>query len=179
MSEFQTKRLLLREFIDTDVDPLFEIQGNREHMKFTHWAESRAACEAWLRAYADARRTNGFAPWTIVDRSDQRIIGWGGLNVDPYAPGWGPEISYFIHPARQGRGFATEVVQASLHLGFRDVGLRRIAAFTMRENQASARVLEKCGFKFRRYEPTLERNHYEVRVEDWIAPASPLHARRS
>jgi RimJ/RimL family protein N-acetyltransferase len=41
----------------------------------------------------------------------------------------------------------------------------------MPENQASARVLKKCGFKFLRYEPALDRNHYELRTEDWTVPS--------
>jgi ribosomal-protein-alanine N-acetyltransferase len=90
VSHLLTDRLILREFGDSDVAPLYEIQGDRERMQLTFWAESRAASEAWLRRHANARRVNGFAPWTIVHRSDQRVIGWGGLNVDPFAPGWGP-----------------------------------------------------------------------------------------
>jgi [ribosomal protein S5]-alanine N-acetyltransferase len=162
MSELQTRHLNLREFRDSDVDPLYEIQGNRDYMRFTFCAESRAACESWLRRYAESRRVNGFAPWTIVLRSTGRVIGWGGLNIDPQVPEWGPEVSYFIHPACQGRGFASELVHCSLQHGFNDLRLRRIGAFARPENEASIRVLAKCGFKFLRYEPTLLRNHYEL-----------------
>ena len=167
MSKFDTERLVLRPFINQDVDALYEIQGNREHMRFTFWAESRAACESWLREYESLRVVNGFAPWTIVHQVDERIIGWGGLNTDPDAPGWGVEVSYFIHPAYEGRGFATEIVRASLRHGFADLGLRELGAFARPENHASIRVLEKCGFKLLRYEPALERNHYEVRRDEW------------
>lgn len=166
-SELQTERLLLREFSDSDIDPLYEIQGDRDHMKFTFCAESRAACESWLRAYADSRRLNGFAPWTIVHRLDQQVIGWGGLSVDPHAPGWGPEVSYFIHQSYQGQGFATELVKMALDQGFRVLGLPRIGAFAMPANKGSIRVLEKCGFKLIRFEPSLQRNHYELRSEAW------------
>jgi ribosomal-protein-alanine N-acetyltransferase len=171
MSELQTTHLLLREFRDSDVDPLYAIQGNRQYMRFTFCAESRAVCESWLRRHAQKRRIDGFAPWTIVLRSDDRVIGWGGLNVDPEAPEWGPEVSYFIHPAYQGRGFATELVHGSLRHGFDDLHLERIGAFAMPENQTSIRVLTKCGFKFLRYEPALLRNHYELEAKDSIAPA--------
>jgi ribosomal-protein-alanine N-acetyltransferase len=167
MSELCTARLILREFQDSYVDSLYEIQGNREHMRYTFWAESRAACERWLRRYEDARRLNGFAPWTIVHRVDGHVIGWGGLNIDPNAPGWGVEVSYFIHPSYEGRGFATEIVRASLRHGFAELALREICAFAKPENHASIRVLEKCGLKFVRYEPALERNHFEVRRDDW------------
>jgi ribosomal-protein-alanine N-acetyltransferase len=166
MSELQTRHLVLREFRDSDVGPLYEIQGNRDYMRFTFCAESRAACESWLRRYAQSRRVNGFAPWTIVLRSDDRVIGWGGLNIDPKAPEWGPEVGYFIHPDCQGRGFATELVDYSLRYGFNDLRLRQIGAFAMPENEASIRVLTKCGFKFLRYEQALLRNHYELEAED-------------
>ena len=169
MSELQTRHLVLREFRDSDVDPLYEIQGNRDYMRFTFCAESRAACESWLRRYAQSRPVNCFAPWTIVLRSEDRVIGWGGLSIDLAAPEWGPEVSYFIHPAYQGRGFASELVHCSLLHGFNDLQLKLIGAFARPENEASIRVLAKCGFKFLRYEPALVRNHYELEAEDWMA----------
>jgi ribosomal-protein-alanine N-acetyltransferase len=167
MSLLHTERLTLRELRDSDVDALYEIQGNRQHMRFTFWAESRGACEAWLRRYERSRELHGFAPWTVVHRADEQVIGWGGLNIDPSAPGWGPEVSYLIHPSYEGRGFATEVVKASLKHGFEDFGLRTVGAFARPDNRASARVLAKCGFRLLRYEETLERNHYEVQREEW------------
>jgi len=90
------------------------------------------------------------------------VIGWGGLNIDPQAPEWGPEVGYFIHPAYQGRGFASELVHCSLQHGFNDLQLKRIGAFAMPENEASSRVLAKCWFKFLPSEPALLRNHYEL-----------------
>ena len=118
MAVLHTDRLILRQFEDSDHNSLYEIQGDQGHMRLTFWAESRDACEAWLRGYEDRREVDGFAPWSIVHRAEQRIIGWGGLNTDPNAPGWGVEVSYFIHPSYEGRGFATEIVRASLRHGF-------------------------------------------------------------
>jgi RimJ/RimL family protein N-acetyltransferase len=140
-------------------------------MANTFWAESRAASEQWLRRYADGLATNGYAPWTVVLRANRRIVGWGGLNVDPHAPGWGPEVSYFIHPAYAGQGFATELVRASLDVGFTDVKLPVISAFASPANGASIRVLEKCGFRLVGYAAALARNHYEVYRQDWIDTA--------
>jgi [ribosomal protein S5]-alanine N-acetyltransferase len=163
----ETERLTLREFADADVDALYEIQGDRQHMRFTFSSASREDCENWLRRYARTRPVNGFAPWTIVHRADNRIIGWGGLSIDPLAPGWGPEVAYFIHQACAGQGYATEVVRASLQCGFRDLRLNAIGAFAMPQNLASVRVLEKCGFRFLRYEPAVQRDHFEIRLDNW------------
>ena len=157
-----TPRLLLRDFEVADVDPLYEIQGDQNVMRYTFWAESREQCAAHLQAYADSRKNHGFAPWTVVLKAENRVIGWGGLGIDPHAPNWGPEVVYFLHPDYWGQGFASEVVAVSLEHGFGSLGLERIGAFARPENEASIRVLKKAGFLFRRYEPALGRNHYEI-----------------
>jgi RimJ/RimL family protein N-acetyltransferase len=114
---------------------------------------------------------HGYAPWTVLLRAEHRIVGWGGLNVDPNAPGWGTEVSYFIHPAYAGKGLATELVQASCAYGFVDLELPLIGAFASPANVASMRVLEKCGFRLIGHETTLARNHFELRRRDWIDAA--------
>src|SRR5689334_24525553 len=95
----ETARLVLRAFREADVDPLYAIQGDRDAMRHTHAAQSRADCARWLGAYAALESSLGYAPWTAVLRAEDRVIGWGGLNIDPFAPGWGVEVSYFFHPA--------------------------------------------------------------------------------
>ena len=163
----QTDRLVCREFETADVEPLYAIVRDPMHMRFTFTTESRVECAAWLQRHASARAVHGFAPWTAVQRSRGEVVGWGGPNVDPDVPGWGPEVTYFIHPSYAGRGFATELVRASLEVAFGHLGLPRMRAFTRPANVASARVLTKCGFARVRYEPALERDRYEVRRQDW------------
>jgi RimJ/RimL family protein N-acetyltransferase len=159
----ETARLVLRSLRDEDVGPLYEIQGDRDAMRFTWAAPSEAECGRRLRAHERTREAHGFAPWVVALREDGRVVGWGGLGVDPFAPGWGPEVSYFFHPAHWGRGLATEVVRASVAHGFDALSLPTIGAFARPDNVASIRVLEKCGFRLLGWEPALARNHYEIR----------------
>ena len=159
----ETPRLLLRPLRDEDVEPLWEIQGDREAMRFTWAAPSRAECARRLREHERLRAEHGFAPWVMALRADGRVVGWGGLGIDPFEPGWGPEVSYFLHPAHWGRGLATELVRASVAHGFEALALPAIGAFARPDNTASIRVLEKCGFGLLGWEPALERNHYAVR----------------
>ena len=159
----ETPRLFLRPFRDEDVEPLWEIQGDREAMRFTYCAPSRDECGHRLREHERLRAEHGFAPWVMALRADGRVVGWGGLGIDPFEPGWGPEVSYFLHPAHWGRGLATELVRASVAHGFAALVLPAIGAFARPDNTASIRVLEKCGFGLLGWEPALERNHYAVR----------------
>jgi len=132
-------------------------------MRYTYTAPSRAECERRLWAHERTRAEHGFAPWVIALRADARVVGWGGLGIDPFAPGWGPEVSYFLHPAVWGQGIATEVARAAVAHGFESHALRAIAGFARPDNAASIRVLAKCGFRLLGWEQALERNRYEVR----------------
>ena len=147
---------------EDDLPLLYEVQSNRDAMRFTCVASSLQEFSRRLRTFEDSRAGLGFAPWVVMDRSESRVIGWGGLNVDPFDPGWGNEVSYWFHPAYWGRGLATELVLSSLSHAFDTLSLSRVSAFAMPDNIASIRVLEKCGFAFLRYEPSLGRNHYEI-----------------
>jgi [ribosomal protein S5]-alanine N-acetyltransferase len=157
-----TEHLLLRPYRAADVSLLYEIQADRGAMRFTYSAPSPDDCARRLQKYEDSRSQLGYAPWVVLNRGDSRVIGWGGLNVDPFDCDWGVEVSYFFHPEFWGRGLATELVRYSLHHAFQDCSLSRVDAFAMRENTGSIRVLEKCGFALLRYEPRLERNHYRI-----------------
>jgi [ribosomal protein S5]-alanine N-acetyltransferase len=159
----QTSRLTLRPLCEDDIPSLFAIQSTSGAMRFTYTAPSLDECARRLHAYEDSRTHLGFAPWVVVDRNASLVIGWGGLNVDPFDPGWGVEVSYFFHPTIWGRGYATELVLASLRHAFEDLSVPLVGAFAMPENVGSLRVLEKCGFEFLRYEPRLERNHYQAK----------------
>lgn len=171
MSYYETPRLILRPFCDEDIAPLFAIMGDADAMQYTYTAPSEAACAQRLRAYAQLDSTLGYAPWTVLLRGEDRVIGWGGLNIDPFDPGWGIEVAYCFHPAFWGRGYATELVGTALSVGFGELAMETIVAFVHQENVGSARVLAKCGFQRVGYAPKLDRDHYEVRHVAWHARA--------
>jgi [ribosomal protein S5]-alanine N-acetyltransferase len=158
----QTKRLLLRSFISEDIEPIFKIQSDPIAMKYTICTKTIQETGKRLLAYAEEEKKLGFAPWTVLLRSENKIIGWGGLNTDPFNPGWGVEVVYFFHPSYWGKGFGTELVKISLNIGFNNNNLTEIHAFAHKENIGSIRVLEKNGFSFLRFEPKLNRNHYVI-----------------
>lgn len=58
------------------------------------------------------------------------------------------EIGYWLARRHWGKGVMTEAVRLVVDFGFRELGLRRIYASVFAPNKASARVLEKAGFKF-------------------------------
>jgi len=131
-------------------------------MQHTYVAPTLEHCAARLGVYETMRTTLGFGPWVATANESGEIIGWGGLSVDPDEPEWGLEVSYAFTPGVWGKGYATELVQASLAYAFGPLSAREVHAFAKPDNPASLRVLEKCGFSHLRFEPRLQRNHYLV-----------------
>ena len=54
------------------------------------------------------------------------------------------ELGYVIDPAFQGRGFATEAVNAVIN-ELREMGFKKVVADFFEENIGSRKVMEKCG----------------------------------
>lgn len=66
--------------------------------------------------------------------------GWKGPPEDGVA-----ELGYAVAPARQRRGIATTVVHRLVEVARRE-GLRAVVAHTLAEENASTKVLIRCGF---------------------------------
>jgi RimJ/RimL family protein N-acetyltransferase len=56
------------------------------------------------------------------------------------------EVGYHIGGNYTGRGYATEAVKALLPVVMQEQRIRRIAGLCLADNQASVKVMERCGF---------------------------------
>ena len=78
-------------------------------------------------------------------------------------------LAYAVMPDYWNRGFATEIAQASLDVGFEHLGLAEIGSWTLPGNLASQRVMEKLGFRYERdfeFAGLLHR-FYRLVAQDW------------
>jgi ribosomal-protein-alanine N-acetyltransferase len=89
-------------------------------------------------------------PWqfgfAIIHKMDNVLIGICGFPAPPDSNGTA-EIAYGIAPAYQRRGYATEAARALIDFATNDSRVITIRAHTLAEENASTRVLEKCGLK--------------------------------
>lgn len=85
---------------------------------------------------------DGFA---IFHNADNVIIGLCGFAGPPGADGT-VEIAYGIAPGYQNRGYAGETAQELVAFALASGRVRTVCAHTLPENNASTRVLKKCGF---------------------------------
>ena len=158
--QFNTPRLLLRSFQESDSVALYKFQSDTDSMRYTFSTTDRTESQHFFRTHANQLTSIGYAPWTICLRDSQQIIGWGGLLQDPFDSGHGPEIAYFLGREYWGQGYATELVKFALAYGFREFELPWIGAFVRKDNGGSNRVLEKNGFEWVEFNEELQRNYF-------------------
>ena len=114
----------------------------------------------------------------ITERAGGVAIGLCGLVVRPEMEE--AELWYLLRPASWGQGLVTEAARALVDHGFGPLALHRLWASCLPENPASARVMEKLGF---RREGLLRQNlriHgewrdsylYALLASEWTPPAA-------
>ena len=158
----ETERLVLRRFVEADLDHLYALDNDPEVMRYINGGTPtpRAIVErdilpVFMR-YDDRRP--GFGFWAAVNRqaAGGEWLGWFSLRPSEQAPDQ-VALGYRLRRAAWGRGYATEGARALIDVGFCEWGVRRVVATTYQDNLASRRVMEKLGMRLlRRFRITAE-----------------------
>ncbi len=146
---FETDRLALCVPCSEDVTALAGYWGDPETMRYLGVDD-----DVWTREQVVKRIERGarfcdeygMTFWTVVEKASGMVIGQGGL-VPIAFNGDEVELGYRFGKAHWGKGYATEVAEASAAYGFGELGLDRLVAVSFPGNVASRKVLTKVGFK--------------------------------
>ncbi|HET6866466.1 MAG TPA: GNAT family protein [Solirubrobacteraceae bacterium] len=103
-----------------------------------------------LAAKVDHWDRHGFGMWQMRDRETGEMVGRGGLQYTYTAGLNDVEAGWAVVPERWGQGLATELAHACVEVGFGPLRLLEIVAFTLPDNLASRRVMDKAGFTYER-----------------------------
>jgi RimJ/RimL family protein N-acetyltransferase len=142
MAKLETERLALRPIVLDDAAALAALfEGDWDSIKQTGrmpYPPTEEALRTWLAGHAGPL-SHSFLITLREDGDAIGVIGFGGETA-------AAELGYALGRRYWGRGYATEAVSAVVDLA-REVGARRLDAYSFVENPASARVLEKAGFR--------------------------------
>ena len=142
----ETPRLILRHFVETDLDELAELTANSDFMRFSSGVYTREQTASFLFERGIARAAAGLpCQFAVVLREEERLIGYCGFFVQVVDEVDEIEIGYRLHPDYWNRGLATEAAQAVRVYGFDVLKLERVISLIHPENHASRRVTEKNG----------------------------------
>ena len=111
----------------------------------------------------------------LLPEIGRRFIGRGGLKTYQIDGKDVIGLAYAVMPDYWNRGFATEMAQASLEVGFGHLGFPEIGSWTLPTNLASQRVMEKLGFRYERDFDFAGLTHrfYRLVAEDWQGHHGP------
>jgi RimJ/RimL family protein N-acetyltransferase len=102
------------------------------------------AAQTWER--------EGFGYWMFFDAATGAPVARGGLSRTEFDGRAEVEVGWTVAPERWGEGLATELGGAALEVAS-GLGLDDIVAFTLPDNFASRRVMEKLGFTYEKTAP--------------------------
>lgn len=142
-----TERLSIRPFVAGEGGDLFAVFAAPEVMRHWNSAPPRDEAEAdeWAEHLADMQARFGFAQWRVARRDDDRLVGVAGLQ--PLEGGPEVELTYALHPAAWGAGYATEAARAVLRFAFEHARLDEVVGIAREANHPSRRVMLKAGMR--------------------------------
>lgn len=177
--KLETKRLILREVLLTDVDKFFELDNNPNVQKYVGNKPVNDKLEVvkLIHNLQQQYSENGIARWAVIDKNSNEFIGWSGIKLikEPmnnhnnfY------ELGYRFIERYWGKGYATETTIALIDYVFENLKTEKIYAICDVENIGSKNVLEKTGLKlietFNHRDK--EHNWFKITKKDWLAKKS-------
>ena len=146
--ELQTKRLILREFKESDFKSVHKYASNLDSIKYMIWGpNSEKDTVNFLKqciekSTLEPRLNYDFA---ITLKESGQLIGGCGIYLNSELNegmlGWVLHMDYWK------QGYGTELAEEIIRFGFENLGLHRIYATCYAENYGSYRVMERNNMR--------------------------------
>ncbi len=142
---FQTARLRVRRWFASDVEPLYRVYADPEGARWVDDGQpiTRSECEHWMVVTERNYAQRGYGMFAVDELAGGATVGFVGLVHPADQPE--VEIKYSFLRSRWGRGYASEIVAATLDYAEKMLGIDRVIATVAPQNAASQRVLRKAG----------------------------------
>jgi len=148
----ETKRLILREWNEDDVDDLVDGLNNIEVSKWLAYIPhpfTKEHAERWIRhcrQIAEKGMDRTSFEFAIELKSEKKVIGGTSMsNINRIHGTAGGGI--WINAKYHGHGYGTEAFGKRIEFAFDVLKLRRLENGFFAGNEASARMQEKLGYK--------------------------------
>ena len=143
----KTGRLLLRQFVDSDLKNIFQGLSHPEVIKYYgvsyHTLES---AKAQMKFFADLEQNKTGIWWAVCSADNKEFYGAGGLN-SLSKEHKKAEIGFWLLPEFWRQGIMTEAIRLIYNFGFDELGLHRIEGFVEAENKNCKKAMAKLGFQ--------------------------------
>lgn len=149
LPELTTERLTLRRMMVLDTDDMYEYACRPDVTKYLTWHPhpDRDYTREYLQYLGNRYAAGMFYDWAVIYEPDCKMVGTCGFTSFNCTSD-SAEVGYVLNPEYWGRGIATEALSRVLQFAFEELGLHRVEARFMQENERSRRVMEHVGMTF-------------------------------
>ena len=140
-----TARLVLREWLPSDLAPFAALNADPEVTRFLPAALTRAESDALVGRIVGHWQEGAFGLWAVERLEDRMFLGFTGLSVPAWAPRPETEVGWRFARSAWGHGYATEAARAAVRFGFETLDLPDIVSYTTVANDRSRGVMERLG----------------------------------
>jgi len=152
----ETERLILREFQETDINGIFELDSNPEVHKYlgNNPIKTKDQALKYIQFIIQQYSDHGIGRFVAIEKATGDFIGWSGLKLNAGEKealnGMQDfiDIGYRFIPRYWGKGYATESSLALLDYGFKEKKYDTIYGAAETDNLASNHILQKIGLRF-------------------------------
>ena len=147
-AELETERLLLRPPQRSDFDAWATFLSDAERMRYIGGVQARSTAWRSFAAMVGMWALDGFAMFSVIEKSSGRWIG----RVGPWRPeGWpGTEIGWSLIADAGGKGYATEAAVAATQWAFDVLDWDNVIHTIDPANEPSKRVAQRLGSQYLR-----------------------------
>jgi len=147
MTTLETDRLLIRDYIKTDLTDLHSLLSDKQTMYFLDDISTATLAESAQNLEFALLNVDGHY-FCIRDKETDAYIGSVGYTITAHTPlGKVVHLGYFLLPEKHGQGYATEAVRRVIAFAFAEDGCIRMTTACYGDNVPSRRVMEKAGFR--------------------------------
>jgi ribosomal-protein-alanine N-acetyltransferase len=144
----QTERLVAERVHPDHHEALVALLGDPRVGATLGGALDGAGVAAALASTIEHWERHGFGYWIWRERATGDVVARGGLQHTSVGGPGAVEVGWAVMADRWGEGFASELGAASVRVGFDRLGLPGLVSYTLPDNLASRRVMEKLGFAY-------------------------------
>jgi len=172
----ETRRLILRPPELQDFEPLVELTGDAETMRFiTGETMDRFATWRMLAANVGAWVMKGCSMFSVIEKESGKWVGRiGPIDI----PGWpGTEVGWMVLKDFRGKGYAYEAVVACMDFAVDELGWQEIIHSIEPANLVSRKLAEKLGSRIlrqQRLDPPFDKDISDI----WGQSAAEWRARK-
>ena len=143
-AQLETKRLILRPMLETDIEELHLIFSDPKVMaSFDHDPFTREQMARWLQRNLEHQDAFGYGLFSVILKLEATLIGDCGL--EQLESLGAAELGYDFRSDFWNQGYATEAASAVRAYAFDILQLPRLISLIRVGNLASKRVAEKVG----------------------------------